>query len=113
MWETNVRAEELGARLKQAREQASMTQGELALAVEYDQRSISQWERGIRKIPAVDIPKFASVLNVPIAFFFEGQLGSSDIDDELLRAFHQLPTSESRQAVIQWIRDLNTLLQNR
>jgi transcriptional regulator with XRE-family HTH domain len=107
-----VRAEELGERLKLAREQSGMTQGQLALAVEYDQRSISQWERGIRKIPAVDIPKFSSVLNVPIAFFFEGQLDPSDIDDELLRTFHKLPTMESKQAVIQWIRDLNNLIQH-
>jgi transcriptional regulator with XRE-family HTH domain len=110
--ETDVKAEELGERLKLAREQAGMTQGQLALAVDYDQRSISQWERGIRKIPAVDIPIFASVLNVPIAFFFEGQLEPSDIDDELLRVFHQLPTAESQQTVIQWVRDLKNLLQH-
>jgi hypothetical protein len=52
------------------------------------------------------------VLNVPIAFFFEGQLDQADVDDELLRAFHQLPTAESQQTVIQWVHGLHRLLQN-
>jgi len=107
-----VKVEELGARIRIARERAGMTQAELSLAVGHDQRSISQWERGIRKIPAVDIPKFAAVLNVPITFFYAGQIEPSDLDNELLREFHQLPSIASQQTVIQWIRDLHDLLQD-
>lgn len=107
-----MKAEELGGRLRVARERAGMTQTELSLAVGHDQRSISQRERGIRKIPAVDIPKFATVLNVPIMFFYVDQLEPADLDDELLRVFHQLPTLAAQQTFIQWIHDLLDLLQD-
>jgi transcriptional regulator with XRE-family HTH domain len=103
-------SKQLGARIAEARTRAGLTQADLADLTGYDQRSISQWERGLRKMPAVDIPRFAEVLDISILEIYAGQIGESDLDAELLQEFHNLPGTEARQTVIRLVRELRRLL---
>jgi transcriptional regulator with XRE-family HTH domain len=94
----------LGIRIRQAREHRQMSQEDLAAAVAKDQRAISEYEAGKRKLAVTDLPRFATVLDVPLMFFFEEDASLHDLDAALLNHFHQLPTPEIRQAAIDILR---------
>jgi len=96
----------LGTRIREARERLGMSQEDFAVAVAKDQRAISEYERGKRKLPVTDLPTFAEVLGVPVLYFYEGELTHHDLDLVLLDEIRRLPTPEAKQAVIQIIRVL-------
>jgi putative transcriptional regulator len=64
----------LAARLKELREQAGLTQAELAERAGLSQRSISHWEQEIREITWRNVVALAEALGVtPDAFLVEPQ----------------------------------------
>lgn len=83
-----------------------MSQEDLASAVGKDQRAISEYESGKRRIAAVDLTAFARVLQIPLIYLLEGTLGDHPLDAVLLQEFHRLPSDDARQAAIQVIRIL-------
>lgn len=99
-----VNAKELGLRLKKARENKGLSQEDLAAEVGLDQRAISEIENGKRKMSVLELPAIAEVLDVPIIYFFEDILSSSDLDNVLLQAFHDIPTLESRKLALAILR---------
>lgn len=96
-----MNAQLLGKRIKLARERRGMSQNELAVRVEKDQKAISEYERGKRKLAVTDLVEIARVLEEPILFFFEGSLETEDLDRELLEEFRRIPTLEGRRALIE------------
>jgi len=88
-----------GQRLRIARERLGLSQEELASQLESDQRAISEYEHGKRKITAIELPLFARELQVPLLYFYEGEMSSSDLDREMLKAFHELPEEARLEAV--------------
>jgi transcriptional regulator with XRE-family HTH domain len=61
----------IGARIKELRKQAGLTQEALAEKVELDSRHVSRLEMG-RHFPSLDsLERIALVLNVPLAEFFQ------------------------------------------
>lgn len=101
---------QLGFRIRQAREQRGLSQEEFAAAVAKDQGAISDYENGKRKLAVTDLPTFATVLEVPPSYFFEEEPSVYTLDEALLNYFHQLPTPEARQAVIDIVRILTHLV---
>lgn len=95
---------ELGQRIRRARERISMSQEKFAEAIERDQKAISEYETGKRKIAAIELPHIASVLGVPISYFFEGEFQTDELDQVLLQEFHSLSTTEDKKAAIQAVR---------
>lgn len=100
----SVNQVELGKLIRRARERIGMSQEGLAEAVERDQKAISEYESGKRKLPATDIPTFALVLGVSVSYFFEGEFQVDELDQMLLREFHTLPTMEDKQTALQAVR---------
>ena len=96
-----VNAVELGQRIRHARERLGMSQEAFASAVERDQKAVSEYENGKRKLPATELPVFASVLGVSISYFYEGNFQIDDLDQLILHEFRALPTPEDKQAAIQ------------
>ncbi len=94
----------LGSRIRQAREQLGMSQDELAIEVSKDQRAISEYELGKRKLSAADLPIFAQILKVPLLYFYEGEISLQDLDRAMLDEFQQLPSSEAKQTAIEIVR---------
>lgn len=94
----------LGHRIRIARDKKGMSQEDFAEAVKKDQRAISEYENGKRKIPATDLAIFARILGVPVSYFYEGDIEDNPLDKVLLQEFHELPTDEARQVAIQVIR---------
>ena len=95
---------ELGQRIRRARERIGLSQEGLAEAVQRDQKAVSEYETGKRKLPATDIPTFASVLGVPFSYFFEGEFQLDELDQVLLQEFHALPTLEDKNTALQAVR---------
>jgi transcriptional regulator with XRE-family HTH domain len=111
LWNTVVvDAEVLGMRIRQARERRGISQDDLAVAVKKDQRAISEYENGKRKLAVTDLPLFASALNVPLLYFFEGDTELKDLDAVLLDAFHRLGSQSAREAIIDVVRVLSKAL---
>ena len=90
----------LGLRIRQARERLGMSQEDLAATISRDQKAISEYENGRRKLAVTDLAMIASALQVPINYFFEEDAALQDLDAALLNYFHQLPSPEDRQALI-------------
>ena len=94
-----------GATLRALREQAGLSQEELAFRTGKTQKTMSKIENGGQRIFADDLLKFASVLQVPVAYLLTGQLVPDDFDALILAEIHRLPTLEARQAVLKLIQD--------
>jgi len=101
---------EIGQRIRRARERVGMSQEEFADAVNKDQRAISEYENGKRKVSASELSTFGSVLSVPISYFYEGNFQIDELDQMMLQEFHKLPSQEAREAVLQVIRIFSNTL---
>lgn len=99
-----VNPEDLGIRIREARELRKLSQEELARAVNKDQRAISQYERGDRKLSAVDLVEFAQVLEMPILYFYTGQSSLDNLDQHLLELLHTLPSPQAKETALQLLR---------
>jgi repressor LexA len=99
-----VKPEDLGKRIRQAREQKGLSQEELAAHVSRDQRAISEYENGKRRLSVTDLPTFASVLDVPLMYFFADEITTQDLNYLLLEEFNHLPSPELQQYAIELLR---------
>ena len=61
---------QLGERVRRARYDATMKQGELAAILGISQGVISNVETGVSTIDAPDLPRWARALNKPIMYFY-------------------------------------------
>ncbi len=101
---------QLGQRIRQARDTIGMSQRDFSEAVGKDQTAISEYETGKRKVPAVELSIFAQVLQVPVSYFYEGDIQADDLDHLLLNEFRKLPNLEAKQVILQMVRALSSLL---
>lgn len=100
----SVDSKHLGLRIKQARERKGISQEDLAVAISKDQGAVSEYETGKRKLPAIDLPVLATILEVPLTYFFETELENPSLDEAMLNYFRRLPTPEDQQAAIDIVR---------
>ena len=61
----------IGLRIKELRENATMSQKDLAYAADLDRSYIASIENGQRNVSIVNIEKIASALNVNLKDFFD------------------------------------------
>jgi transcriptional regulator with XRE-family HTH domain len=94
----------LGQRIRQARERQGLSQEEFAVRIARDQRAVSQYENGVRKIAVTDLTKFAEALSVPLSYFYEEEALENELDNLLLHEFHKIPSSEAKSIVIEMVR---------
>lgn len=100
-----------GSRIRQARDRLRMSQDDLAEALGKDQRAISEYENGKRRVAAVDLAEFARVLQVPILFFFKDDWGGDTLEEAVLIEFHRLPSAFDKQSAIQILRVLADMVE--
>lgn len=101
---SSLDAKELGTRIRIARERQGLSQEEFAARISRDQRAVSEFENGKRRITVTELPTLARVLDVPLLYFFEGDLRPNDQDRAVLEQFHRLPNSHQRRAAIDILR---------
>ena len=58
----------LAARMRAAREQAGLSQGQVARLLDYKRPTISEIEAGRRKVSAEELPRFANVYGLTISW---------------------------------------------
>ena len=68
----------MGERIRRAREEAGMTQTELAELAKFSQAAISKIEQGKRDVPAAEILYLCISLDKPILYFYQGDLIPED-----------------------------------
>jgi transcriptional regulator with XRE-family HTH domain len=109
---------DIGKRLQRAREEAQMSQEELAGLLGITQAALSNYELGKRRLYLQNLEQIASILNKPIAYFLEEEPevetttpqageGTSEINKEILKLISELPDEELetiREFII-WRRD--------
>jgi transcriptional regulator with XRE-family HTH domain len=100
----------LGQRMRQARERLGLSQDDFAALISRDQRAVSEYENGKRRITVTELPTIAKVLKVPLLYFFEGEVEVNDLDRVLLEAFHQLPNDVAQSSAIEILRLFNRAL---
>ena len=104
---------ELGSRIQRAREEAGLSQGELAARINCTQSALSNYELGKRRIYLAKLEEVARVLKKPLSYFVES---SSDtytreqtllLEDprlrEILMGVAELPL-EDRERVLEYIK---------
>lgn len=97
---------EIGSRIRQARDRIGMSQKDLAQAVGRDQKAISEYESGTRKIYAVELALFAQVLQVSVNFLMPVEMENGDSENLLLHEYRSLPTLEDKQDAISILHNL-------
>lgn len=102
-------SKQLGERIRQAREARGLSQEQLAELISRDQRSVSEYENGKRRIYAHDLPTIAQALEIPLMHLFQDALSEDDLDLALLEEFHQLERSD-RETVVEMVRLLSNMV---
>ena len=74
--------------------------------VSRDQAAISEYENGKRKLSAVDLPALAEALEVPLMYFFEGEVTSRDLDHAVLGSFQRVASRDVKTAIVKFLDDL-------
>ncbi|MEZ5647921.1 MAG: helix-turn-helix transcriptional regulator [Alphaproteobacteria bacterium] len=62
----------IGERLKARRHQLNLSQGEVAMRLGVSYQQIQKYERGENRIAACSLYRLAMVLDIPVAWFYEG-----------------------------------------
>jgi len=81
---------EMGRRIQQAREQAGLSQAELAAKLRCTQSALSNYELGKRRIHLSNLEQIAHILKKPLGYFVEHSTDSYSKDQALLLEDPQL-----------------------
>lgn len=74
---------EIAERLRAAREQAGLSQGQVAKIMDYQRPTISEIEAGRRKTSAEEIARFAEIYDVSIDWLIQAKAAVADPKVEL------------------------------
>ena len=74
---TNLTDEHVGARVRMRRKMLGMSQTQLADALGITYQQVQKNERGTNRIGASRLQQISHILQVPVAFFFEGAPNAS------------------------------------
>ena len=100
---------QLGARIRQARLAAGLTQGELAGRVGLTQGVVSTVEHGILTIDAPDLPRWAVALNKPVMYFYLGE-GLEDVEQRAMAVLGMFPP-DRLEFVLQMLENMALTMQ--
>jgi transcriptional regulator with XRE-family HTH domain len=110
--DSKLDARKLGSRIRQARERKGLSQEEFARLISRNQRAISEYENGKRKIAVTELPIFAQALDVSLLYFIEDEVSPDELDKLLLQEFHRLPTLVVKHTAIKLLQVLSELPHN-
>lgn len=106
---------QIGRKLQMAREEAGLSQEQLASMMGCAQSTLSNYEKGKRRLYLNQLEKIAEILNKPIEFFIESNeprekasespTGLNEVEPELLQIINSLYSlsPERRRSVIDYI----------
>jgi transcriptional regulator with XRE-family HTH domain len=104
----------IGEQIRMKREEASMTQAEVAKELGLSQEQISRIERGRRAIDANHLYEFAVLVQQPVEVFFPVQKGSVDtLEQELIDAWRARDLPRLLELIAEMERDNRRAAKNR
>jgi transcriptional regulator with XRE-family HTH domain len=77
-------------RLREAREAAGLSQGQVAKKLQLHRPTISEIEAGRRKVSVEELSQFANIYGVPVEWIVSGPKGNDSADARMLVAARQL-----------------------
>jgi len=80
----------LSERLRQAREAAGLSQGQVAKKLEMHRPTISEIEAGRRKVSTQELELFSDLYGVTAEWLLSGMAGSEEADARILMAAREL-----------------------
>lgn len=89
---------DIGARLKEAREAAGLTQKQAARLIEMDQEKISLIERGQRSVKATELIRFSDIYSASVDWIL-GEWGDTDVPQEYIDLMEKLPPPDARKLI--------------
>ena len=107
---------DIGKKIQKAREEAGLSQGELASRLGYTQAALSNYELGKRRLYLANIEQIARELNKPLSYFLEEsaiptKVAQGEPQDEtiseIVKLLSELPAEERKYLLeyIKWRRD--------
>ena len=107
---------EIGKKIQKAREEADLSQEELASRLGYTQAALSNYELGKRRLYLANIEQIARELNKPLSYFLEDSAVTApgeqrepqdETTSEIIRLLSELPAEERHYLLeyITWRRD--------
>ncbi len=107
---------DIGRKIQKAREEAGLSQEELASRLGYTQAALSNYELGKRRLYLANIEQIARELNKPLNYFLEESAAPANAEkreppdetiSEILKLLSELPPEERQYLLeyIKWRRD--------
>ena len=96
----------IAERLRAAREQAGLSQGQVAKLLKLQRPTISEIEAGRRKVPAEELPQFAEIYDVSVSWLTNAESEVSDPAVELAARELAKLKKEDLDTVLQLLRTL-------
>jgi transcriptional regulator with XRE-family HTH domain len=107
---------DIGRKIQKAREEAGLSQEELASRLGYTQAALSNYELGKRRLYLANIEQIARELNKPLSYFLEESTVTVNAEkgnppdetiSEILKLLSELPAEEKQYLLeyIKWRRD--------
>ena len=101
----------IGNRIQKAREEAGLSQEELASRLGYTQAALSNYELGKRRLYLANIEQIAKELNKPLSYFLEDtaeaiKTGQEKAQDEIISEINKLLSEllpEERKNILEYI----------
>jgi transcriptional regulator with XRE-family HTH domain len=124
---TNPTDRHVGARVRMRRKMLAMSQSELGDALGITYQQVQKNEMGTNRISASRLQQISRILQVPVAFFFEGvpnasaphgsygsQLSVAQIDSfvsdsrglRLIRAFMRIDNADLRRRIVMLVQEI-------
>jgi len=106
----------IGRKIQRAREEAGLSQEELASRLGYTQAALSNYELGKRRLYLANIEQIARELNKPLSYFLEESASPTngeqrepqdETTSEIIKLLSELPPEEKKYLLeyIKWRRD--------
>jgi transcriptional regulator with XRE-family HTH domain len=106
----------IGKKIQKAREEAGLSQEEMASRLGYTQAALSNYELGKRRLYLANIEQIARELNKPLSYFLtdsplrgeeERKEPPDEIISQIISLLSELPTEEKKNILeyIKWRRD--------
>jgi len=105
----SVSYKKLGRRIQRAREDAGLSQEQLARMLGCSQPTLSNYEKGKSRVYLAQLQRFAELLNKPASFFLEA-MEPTNTDDEPFDEAEDSITSEPLPDSDSYIEDVVKLL---
>jgi transcriptional regulator with XRE-family HTH domain len=106
MTEQDTMRAAIAERLRAAREQAGLSQGQVAKILKLQRPTISEIEAGRRKVPAEELPRFAEIYDVSVSWLTNAKSEVSDPAVELAARELSKLKREDLDTVLQLLRTL-------